>query len=130
MDNNKFQIPVKFTGIKRILRAFIFSRDGFKYMLREDAFRQEILLTIIASISLFFLNISLTMKTFMLASLLFVLVVETLNTGIERIVDMATKEFHSLAKEAKDMGSLAVLISFIIAGIIWSLGIYEFVKLK
>ena len=42
----------------------------------------------------------------------FLLSMELINTAIEHTVDMVTKEFHPLAKKAKDCGSAA---SFVIA---------------
>lgn len=38
------------------------------------------------------------------------LALEMLNTAIERTVDMYTKEFHPLAKQAKDIAAGAVLV--------------------
>ena len=93
-------------------------------MMTEDAFRQEALLTVAGGVALFFLRIPVPMKLAMLASLFMILVVETLNTGIEYVVDLVTSEYHEKAKAAKDAGSLAVLLSFIAAGLIWAAGIY------
>jgi len=47
-----------------------------------------------------------------------VIVMEMMNTAIERVVDLVTKEFHPLAKEAKDISAGAVLIAAIISVII------------
>jgi len=113
------QIPAKAVGVHRILRAFLFSRDGFLYMLKEAAFRQEVLLTIVAGTSLFFINLPLHLKLVMFASLILVLIVEALNTGMEVIIDMISPEFDLRAKAVKDAGSLAVLMSFIIAALVW-----------
>jgi diacylglycerol kinase (ATP) len=118
------KIPEKATGIHRVLRAFLFSRDGFLYMLKEAAFRQEFLLTLVLGAALFFLDISLKMKMFMLASLILVMIVEILNTGMEIIIDMISPGFDLRAKAVKDAGSLAVLMSFIIVAIVWFTGLY------
>jgi len=112
-------IPPKAVGVHRILRAFLFSRDGFFYMLKEAAFRQELLLVIVAGILLFFIDLPLHAKLLMLASLVLVLIVEALNTGMEVIIDMISPEFDLRAKAVKDVGSLAVLMSFIIAALVW-----------
>ena len=120
----ELNIPEKITGIRRILRAFIFSRDGFIHMLKEDAFRQELLLTVVAGTALIFLDISIIMKLFMFVSLILILIVEILNTGMEALADMITLDFDLRVKAVKDMGSLAVLVSFIFAGIVWGVGIY------
>ena len=119
------KIPDKLTGISRILRAFIFSRDGFLYMLKEAAFRQELMLTIVAGVLLVFIDLSLQVKLIMMASLVFVMITETLNTGMEIIIDMISPEYDLRAKAVKDIGSLAVLMSFIIAAIVWFSALYK-----
>ena len=119
------KIPEKQIGIKRILRAFLFSRDGFLYMLKEAAFRQELMLTIVAGVVLCFIDISLQVKLLMIASLIFVLIVEALNTGLEVVIDMISPEYDSRAKAVKDIGSLAVLMSFTVASIVWFCGLYN-----
>ena len=125
MKSEEQKIPKKITGVKRILRAFGFSRDGFGFMLKEDAFRQELLLLVVCFASLFFLDkLSLEMKALMLASIVSILVVETLNTAVERLADVVTEEFHPGIKEVKDMCSLAVLLSFIAAASVWGAGLF------
>jgi len=52
-------------------------------------------------------------------SVMFVLLVELLNTAIERAIDRISFEKHELSKEAKDMGSAAVLLSILIAIFSW-----------
>ncbi len=124
-ENSEKSIPIKLTGISRILRAFTFSFHGFLYMLKESAFRQELMLTIVAGCSLFFIDLTLQVKLLMFASLLLVLVVEALNTGMEVIIDMISPEYDIRAKAVKDIGSLAVLMSLIIAFIVWFSGLYK-----
>jgi len=118
------KVPEKATGLYRILRAFLFSRDGFLYMLKEPAFRQEFLLTLIAGTSLFFIQLPLNSKLIMLASLILILIVESLNTGMEIIIDMISPQFDIRAKAGKDIGSLAVLMSFVIAILVWFAYLY------
>lgn len=48
-----------------------------------------------------------------------VLIVELLNSAIESVVDIASPEYHNLAKRAKDLGSAAVLVSLVLAGLLW-----------
>jgi diacylglycerol kinase (ATP) len=49
-----------------------------------------------------------------------VLVVELLNSAIESVVDLASAEYHDLAKRAKDIGSAAVFVSIALALLLWS----------
>jgi len=44
---------------------------------------------------------------------------EVANSAIERVVDLVTKEYHILAKQAKDVGATMVLLSLIVTALIW-----------
>ena len=59
-------------------------------------------------------------RALLIGSLLLVLIVEILNSGLEAIVDKASPEKHELAKRAKDMGSAAVLLALINAAVVWA----------
>ncbi|MDG4871037.1 diacylglycerol kinase, partial [Guyparkeria sp. 1SP6A2] len=54
-------------------------------------------------------------------SLLLVLIVELLNSAIENVVDRIGTEHHELSGRAKDIGSAAVMLSLIMAGLTWGL---------
>ena len=59
-----------------------------------------------------YLNISKNEWLWMLLTIFLVIVMEIWNTVIENVVDLATnKEFHPLAKKAKDMAAAAVLVT-------------------
>ena len=68
----------------------------------------------------FCLPVPLGVHFALVASVLFVLVAELLNTAIEVVVDRISSERHALSKKAKDIGSAAVLLSLINAAIIWA----------
>lgn len=55
---------------------------------------------------------------------LFVMIVELLNTGVESAVDRIGPEWHTLSKRAKDMGSAAVLLSLLLCAGTWSAAIW------
>jgi diacylglycerol kinase (ATP) len=55
----------------------------------------------------------------LIGSILLILIVEILNSGLEAIVDKASPEMHELAKRAKDMGSAAVLLALLNAAVVW-----------
>lgn len=52
-------------------------------------------------------------------SVLLVMIVELLNTGIESCIDRIGPEWHDLSKRAKDMGSAAVLLSLLLCAGVW-----------
>ena len=108
------------TGLKRIIHATGYSWLGLKAAYRhESAFRQEVWLAVILVPLGCYLGESWSDKAALTVSVLFVLVVELLNSAIEAVVDRIGDEPHKLSGRAKDMGSAAVMISLIITVIIW-----------
>ena len=59
------------------------------------------------------------------AVLVFVLIVELFNSAIEAVVDRVSLERHPLSKNAKDMGSAAVLLSLLLCAGIWAAALYQ-----
>ena len=108
------------TGFTRIINAAGYSWLGFKAAYKhEAAFRQELLLVLVlAPVAVVFAP-SYAETALLLASLVFILLIEILNSAIEAVVDRLGDEIHPLAGRAKDMGSAAVLLAFIISGLIW-----------
>ena len=113
--------PPKKTGSARILAAFAYSLAGLRCTFStEAAFRQEACLVAIVSLVLFFLPLSLEWKGLLFFATAGVLVVELLNSAIESVVDLASSDYHILAKRAKDIGSAAVFVSIVLALLLWS----------
>lgn len=109
--------------MKRILRAFIHSYDGFMATFKsETAFRQDLIVFVLFSFIAAFLDIPLLHKLILVSVLLFILFAELVNTAIETTIDRISKEYHELSKKAKDIGSMLVLLAFINA-VLWWLGI-------
>lgn len=108
------------TGLKRVYLATGHSLRAFKWLIKnEAAFKQEITLSVLLFIITFFLNISLSEQINLLLALLAVLFAEVVNTAIEAVVDRVGLEHHTLSGLAKDLGSLAVMLSLIAAVLIW-----------
>ena len=74
---------------------------------------------------LMWMPVAFQTKSLVLGSMLLVLIVELLNSAIEWVVDLVTLERHPYAKRAKDMGSSAVFIALLNAGLFWMLAIAE-----
>jgi diacylglycerol kinase (ATP) len=70
------------------------------------------------------LPVSRLEKLALIASLVLVLIVELLNSAIEAVVDRVSLDRHSLSKNAKDLGSAAVMLSFILALVTWGVVLY------
>jgi diacylglycerol kinase (ATP) len=109
-------------GVARIYAAFLNSIKGFKATwLHEEAFRQEVWLCLVAVPLGLWLGQNGIEKALLVGSMLLVLIVELLNTGIEIVVDRISFERHELSGRAKDVGSAAVLMSLLLAGVVWTL---------
>ncbi len=103
---------IKNTGMLRLYKAVFYSYKGLKHaVLREAAFRQEATAALVLVPLAYLLDVSSVERILLVASVLLVLIVELLNTGIEAVVDRVGFEVHELAGLAKDMGSAAVLVS-------------------
>ena len=110
------------TGIKRLLNAFKYSVAGtlaaFKH---EDAFRQEVILSVILIPLAIYLGQTPIEQALMITSILLIIIVELLNSSVEATVDRISVKRHKLAKRAKDIGSAAVFFSLVNASVIWFL---------
>ncbi len=108
------------TGIKRLINAIGYSFSGFKAAFQnEDAFRQEVFLTIVLVPLAFYIADSSLEIVLLLFSTLLVPIVELLNSAIEATVDRISLEQHKLAKRAKDIGSAAVFLSLVNLFAVW-----------
>ena len=112
-------------GVGRIIRAFTWSMAGIRQAFtHEAAFRQECLLCVILAPLGLWLGRTGTDKALLVGSLLIVLIVELLNSGLEATVDRISEEQHQLAGRAKDMGSAAVFLSLVNAAVVWLLVLF------
>lgn len=110
----------KLAGMRRLLLAFVNSWKGFRGAFRsEAAFRQEVALAVVLLPLGAWLGKTPIEKALLVSSVLLVLIVELLNTGIETVVDRIGLERHELSGLAKDVGSTAVLLSFGVLAVIW-----------
>jgi diacylglycerol kinase (ATP) len=110
--------------MKRIINAFFYSIDGLKSIWKDEAaFRQEIYLFCILLPIALIVDVTNIERIMLVASLLLVLIIEVLNSAIENAVDLATQNLENptqtFAKKAKDMGSLAVLLAFLLLIVVW-----------
>ena len=110
------------TGFTRLWNALFYSLDGLSAAFRhEDAFRAEVVMALILIPIAIHTPASGIGKALMVASVLLVLIIELLNSGIEALTDRVSLEDHVLAKRAKDMGSAAVMIALIDVPVVWLL---------
>lgn len=114
------------SGLKRIFSAFFYSMDGLKCAWRhEHAFRQELVLFIVATAVALALRISAFEKLVLIAVMVLILIVELINSAIEAVVDRISLERHPLSKNAKDFGSAAVLLACLLAAATWGVVLFN-----
>ncbi len=93
--------------------------DGIGYVTKsEKNFKREIALGIIALILSYILKIDKIEFIIVLTMICLVLTAEIINTAVERTVDLVTKEYHELARIAKDVSAGSVLVTSIFSLII------------
>jgi diacylglycerol kinase (ATP) len=113
-------------GFARINSAFWNTMDGFKSAWKgEQAFRQEALAGAAGTVIALFLPISAFQKLALIGVLLFVLIIELINSAIEAVVDRISLERHPLSKNAKDFGSAAVAVAILIAALTWAVVLFN-----
>ena len=112
-------------GLSRIWHAFGYSMAGLRAGWGETAFRQEATLALLMLPLAFWVGRTWIEVAALAGSVVLVMVVELLNTGIETAVDRIGPEWHALSKRAKDMGSAAVLLSLLLCAGIWGAALWH-----
>ncbi|WMS91144.1 diacylglycerol kinase [Pseudoalteromonas sp. HL-AS1] len=111
---------IKRQGLMRLIFTLSHSFNGLKWMSRfEAAFQQELALFSLLGMFVWLQEIALKDKLLLIASLLFVLFAELVNTAVEVVVDRIGSEYHELSGLAKDIASASVFIAMLIAALIW-----------
>ena len=112
-------------GLHRILHATGYSIAGLRAGWGETAFRQEALAAVLLLPMSVWLGRTWVEMALLASSVIAVMVVELLNTAIEATIDRIGPEWHDLSKQAKDMGSAAVLLSLLVAAGIWGAAVWN-----
>lgn len=117
---NTQDYSLKNRGIKRLLYALFYSWKGLVSALKhEEAFRQEFIAFVILTIWSCFLDVTAIERLMMISTVVLVMIVEALNSAIEAVVDRVSYDPHKLSGRAKDYGSVAVLMTILIATATW-----------
>ena len=97
-----------------------YALEGLFHALKtESSFRLELLCAIFIVAGIFYIDTSVTNKLILLVTGILVLIIELVNSAIENIVDLVTNEIHPLAKNAKDIGSTAVMFTIGLHMVCW-----------
>jgi len=94
--------------------------DGLKHAFKtESSFKLELLASFVVLPLIFFIDVELSYKLVLFISFMLIMIVELLNSAVENVVDLVTKEIHPLAKSAKDIGATAVMFSIFTHIVCW-----------
>lgn len=108
------------TGLDRLIRATGYSLAGLASAYRgESAFRQEFWLAVLLLPLAFWVGRGWVEVSLLAGSVVLVLIVELLNSGLEAAIDRISLELHDLSKRAKDLASAAVFLSLVLCAGIW-----------
>jgi len=114
------------TGIDRVVHALGYSLQGLTLALRsESAFRQETVLAALMLPAAFWLGRGWIEVALLTGTVVLVLIVELLNSGIEAAIDRVSYDHHELSKRAKDFGSAAVLLALLLCGGTWAAALFH-----
>ncbi|SLN21913.1 Diacylglycerol kinase [Roseovarius albus] len=115
--------PLK--GFARLRAAYANSMTGFRDIWRgEEAFRIEFIAFVLSVPAAFWVGQNAIMIALLIISVLLLVIVEILNSAVEAAIDRIGPERHELSRQAKDYGSLAVLLATLIPGILWIAALY------
>ncbi|MCC6777484.1 MAG: diacylglycerol kinase [Hyphomicrobiales bacterium] len=110
----------------RLLRATVHTWHGLIAAARsEAAFRQEIAALVLAFPLAFVLTDLAWQRAILVGVVVLLMVVELLNTAIEKLADRVTREIDPEIGRVKDMGSAAVGLTLLVAACVWLLAICE-----
>ena len=113
------------TGLQRLWHAGRYSIDGLRTGWGQTAFRQEALAALVLLPTSLWLGQTWVEVALLGGSVVLLMVVELLNSGIEAAIDRIGPEWHLLSKQAKDMGSAAVLLTVLLCAGIWGAAIFQ-----
>jgi diacylglycerol kinase (ATP) len=110
----------------RLWRATINTRNGLAFAIRsEQAVREELVALLISLPLAWVIGTSAMRRIELVAAVVMVLVVELLNTAIEKLADRLTTDHDPQIGRVKDMGSAAVGVALVTAGLFWLFSIAE-----
>jgi diacylglycerol kinase (ATP) len=112
--------------VLRLLKASRNSWNGLIACARsEEAFRQELIALAIAVPLAFIIATDAWRRVALIGVVVLLMIVELLNTAIEKLSDHVTPHHHDAIGRIKDMASAAVGLSLLLAGLVWLVALVE-----
>lgn len=108
------------SGLPRLKAAYVNSVRGARDVWRsEEAYRMQFWILVCALPAAVWVSESAFQASLLIAAIMLVMIVETLNTAIEAAIDRIGLEANELSRLAKDLGSWAVMLSMLLCGLVW-----------
>jgi diacylglycerol kinase (ATP) len=112
--------------VLRFWRATINSGNGLIFAVRsEQAFREEVAALLLSLPAAWLVGATMMRRVELVSAVVLVLVIELLNTAIEKLADRLTTDHDPQIGRVKDMGSAAVGVTLVMAGLFWLFAIAE-----
>jgi diacylglycerol kinase (ATP) len=112
--------------VLRFWRATINSGNGLIFAVRsEQAFREEVTALLLSLPAAWLVGATMMRRVELVSAVVLVLVIELLNTAIEKLADRLTTDHDPQIGRVKDMGSAAVGVTLVMAGLFWLFAIAE-----
>jgi diacylglycerol kinase (ATP) len=116
--------------VLRFLKATLNSWNGLRAAARsEQAFREELVAFVIAVPAAFVVGTDTWRRISLIGVIVLLMIVELLNTAVEKLSDHVTPHHHDAIGRIKDMASAAVGLSLLLAGLVWLVALAERVGL-
>ena len=110
----------------RLWRATINSRNGLAFAVRsEQAVREEVIALVLSIPLAWVIGATMMRRVELVAAVALVLVIELLNTAIEKLSDRLTTDHDLQIGRVKDMGSAAVGVALLMSGLFWLFALAE-----
>lgn len=103
----------------RLWKALLYSLAGLREAWQGPAVRLEAWTLAIAVPVALWLPVGTVQKLLLIGTVVAILVIELVNSAIEAAIDRISYDHHPLSKAAKDLGSAAVFVASVFAGITW-----------
>jgi len=105
--------------LKKFARSAKHALRGLAYVLRyEKNFQNQVAISIVVTIAMFYFKLTRGERIILILVIMEVLVMELLNTVVERVVDILKPRVHPYARLIKDLMASAVLVSALLALVI------------
>ena len=119
------------TGIRRIINAAGYSKDGLRAAYRhESAFRQLVWLNGLLLVLAVVLDFGPATRMMLITASFLSLIVELFNTAVEAAVDHTSTARHELAKRAKDAASAAQMLALLLLAVLWFIAVWREYRLN